>query len=110
MNPAHLFKMSATAHRVDPSGGTEDEYGNPTPSSTDVEFVCHARQVSADERTEGLTAEEWILTFGPDVELDADDRVTVADQTFAVLGQPTDRTNPRTGITERRAARLVVTS
>lgn len=98
MDPTHLMTQTATITRVT-NGVTVDDYGNPVEATTTATAACFIHQTRRfEEQVDASTADEtWTGYFPADVDLTADDRVTVDGHTYELTGPPWPAFNPRDG-------------
>jgi len=100
MDIRRLLNIPCTIHAV--SESTVDEYGDPTLSTSDTDAVCWVdRRGNLGDGGEESGPTNW-QTDTLDLYLDAgttitgDDRVTVGDLLYEVVGPPHEHLHPRT--------------
>ncbi len=99
MDITRLLNLPCTIHTV--TDGAVDEYGDPTVTTTDTDTVCwYERRNNSTEGNERSGAENWLidtldLYLPAGTAIGGDDRVTIGDDLYEVLGPPHQYTHPR---------------
>lgn len=95
-----LLNMPCTVTTV--TDGPEDEYGDPTETTTDTHTVCWIDRRGVTTHTaETVGEEKWQIDtldcyLPPNTNINGLSRVTVSGMTYDVLGPPHTYTHPRT--------------
>lgn len=79
-------------------GGGQDDYGNETDTTTEVETVCELQQTRRDEPdAQGeLSDTTWQLFLPASTEISTGDSVMVDGVVYELVGAPWPARNPRT--------------
>ena len=98
MHPERLLNIPCTVHTV--TEGAVDAYGDPTTATTDTSTVCWVdrRSPGTEEVGEANWQTDTLDLYLPaGTSITGDDRVTVNDLLYEVVGPPHEHLHPRTG-------------